>query len=68
MLAWQGAVYVRLAQQKLLLSGQTRPADLLTVRVVESQEGQDGVNQPQSCYTPQRDLQSRERQYLHSLN
>lgn len=46
MLAQHGTIYMRLAQQELLLSGQTRSADLLTVRVVESQEGQNGVNQP----------------------
>lgn len=57
-----GTIYMRLAQQELLLSGQTRSADVLTVRVVESQEGQNGVNQPQNCYTPQRDLQTRKRQ------
>lgn len=41
------------SQQQLFLSGSTRPDDVLAVRVVETQEGQDGLSQPQSRHSPQ---------------
>lgn len=50
------AVGQTVSQQQLLLSGATGPADVLAVGVVEPQEGQDGVGQPQSRHSPQRRL------------
>lgn len=55
----RGAVSRAVSQQQLLLSGTTRPADVLAVGVVEAQEGQDGLDQPQSCHTPQGRLGTR---------
>lgn len=52
----RAAVRRTVTQQQLLLSGTTRPADVLAVRVVEPQESQDGLGQPQSRHTPQRRL------------
>lgn len=46
------------SQQQLLLSGKTRPTDVLAVGVVEPKEGQDGLSQPQSRHTPQRCLRT----------
>lgn len=43
-------------QQQLLVSVQPRPRDVLSVGVVEPQEGQDGLKQPQSCHKPERRL------------
>lgn len=44
---------------------QTGPADVLAVRVVEPQESQDGVNQPQSRHKPQRRLRMKRDAYSH---
>lgn len=50
-----------MTQQQLLLPGTARPADVLTMRVVEPQESQDGLSQPQSCHAPQRQLKTQVR-------
>lgn len=50
-----------MTQQQLLLSGPARPADVLAVGVVEPQEGQDGLSQPQSRHAPQRRLRTQVR-------
>lgn len=42
-----------MSQKQLLLSGQARASDLLAMGVVEAQERQDGVCQPQHCDTPE---------------
>lgn len=47
-------------QQQLLVSVQPRPRDVLSVGVVEPQEGQDGLNQPQSRHEPKRGLSQTE--------
>lgn len=52
------AVWRAVSQQQLLLSGATRPADVLAVRVVEPQESQDGLSKPQSRHAPQRHLRT----------
>ena len=51
---WRSGAAVRGAagQQQLLLAGQTGPTDVLAVGVVEPQEGQDGLGQPQGRHKP----------------
>lgn len=52
----EGAVAVGLSQQKLLLPGQTWPVHALTVGVVEPQERQDDLDQPEATHTPKSEL------------
>lgn len=53
---WWVVIQRRVSQKQLLLSGQARASDLLAVRMVEAEEGQNGVGQPQPCDTPKGSL------------
>lgn len=46
------------AKQQLLVSVQPRSGHVLVVRVVEPQEGQDGLGEPQGRHAPQRRLRT----------